>query len=88
VLPDAPPPYPTELIHYRAELGPGRSFYYGGFFYRLGPRIEIVPGFVLLVGTPVAADEAGEVVYPQDPIPRAEIESYLRWRERVGLPVR
>jgi hypothetical protein len=90
LFPDAPPPYPTELEHYGTELGPGRSFYYGGFVYALGPRIEIVPGFVLLVGTPIAADEAKDVVYPhpRNLIPKEETEAYLRWREAAGVPVR
>jgi hypothetical protein len=88
LLPDGPPPYPTELLHYGTELGPGRSFYYGGFVYALGPRIEVAPGFVLLVGTPVAAEEAEDVAYPRDGSTRKEIEAYLRWREAAGVAVR
>jgi hypothetical protein len=89
LYPDVPPPYPTELSGYGTGIGPGRSFYYGGFVYRLGPRIDVAPGFVLLIGTPVADEEATQdLAYPADAIPRNEIIDYLRWRKEVGLPVR
>jgi hypothetical protein len=88
LVPDGPPPYPTDLVHYGDELSLGRSFYYGGFVYALGRRVELVPGFALLIGTPVAPEVSNDVIYPNGFIPRAEVDAYLGWREKAGLPVR
>jgi hypothetical protein len=88
VVPAGPAPYPTELHHFGSELALGRSFYYAGFVYELRRRVELVPGFGLLIGTPVAASDAKDVIRPSSSIPETEIDAYLRWREQAGLPVR
>jgi hypothetical protein len=88
LVPEAPAPYPTELHHYGDQLALGRSFYYAGFVYELGRRVKLIPGFELLIGRPVPAGDAEDVIYPRSYIPEAEINAYLRWRQQVGLPVR
>jgi hypothetical protein len=86
VVAEASDPPPGDLRRY-GELSAGQTIYYQGHFYRLKEQVPMIPGFHLLIGDPVAIRNEEDVIYPERFAPKEQVDAYLEWRERNGIPV-